>query len=139
MSCRQTERRVWIIFGKCASLLELKTPQPYWQRSKQHKIKKNEKGRIQKRGGRKIKQETLIHNGAGVSSPIAAAVGEQQKLEINIINNLFVCEIHNVTDTKDHYKRSTEILIVKTLSQRKSKSANTTRINTDSLVFHPGV
>jgi len=27
--------------------------------------KKNEKGRIQKRGGRKIKQETLIHNGAG--------------------------------------------------------------------------
>lgn len=66
--------------------------------------KKNEKGRIQKRGGRKIKQETLIHNGAGVSSPIAAAVGEQQKLEINIINNLFVCEIHNVTDMKDHYE-----------------------------------
>ena len=88
MSCRQTERRVWIIFGKCASLLELKTPQPYWQRSKQHKIKKNEKGRIQKRGGRKIKQETVIHNGGtggffftarGVSSPIAAAVGEQNQ------------------------------------------------------------
>jgi len=44
MSCRQTERRVWIIFGKCASLLELKTPQQYWQRSNQHKIKKMKKG-----------------------------------------------------------------------------------------------